>query len=90
MDAVLNVISYCLMWLAGFVAQIFPADPFIDSINAFVGSGYVASGLSVLNWFLPFGSLVSTLGLVIACIVSLYAIKLIKWLVQLISEVLPG
>lgn len=90
MNYVFQWLSYMLMWVAGFVAQIFPSDPFIDSITGFNEISMIQDGMSYLNWFLPFNSLSSTLLLVIGCIVSLYAIKLIKWLIQFVSEVLPG
>lgn len=90
MNYVLEWLSYILMWVAGFVAQIFPADPFISSIQGFTVIPYVKNGMSMLNWFLPFASLTSTCQLVIGCVVSLYALKLCKWLIQIISEALPG
>lgn len=90
MNFVVQWLSYILMWLAGMVANIFPADPFVGSIIGLESVGYVQQGISFLNWFLPFNSLASTVGLVIGCIVSLYAIKLCKWVIDFLSDTLPN
>lgn len=89
MNYVLQWLSYVLMWIAGFVAQIFPEDPFMQSIMGFQEVELIGDGMSMLNWFLPFSSLKSTLLLVAGCILSLYALKLIKWLLQFIDNAIP-
>lgn len=89
MNFLVQWLSYILMWLGGFVAQFFPADPFKDSITGFNEIQLVQDGMSYLNWFLPFNSLQSTIMLVIACIVSLYALKLAKWVITFIMDSLP-
>lgn len=90
MNFLVQWLSYILMWLAGMVANIFPADPFISSITGFTATGYIQQGISFLNWFLPFNSLSSTVALVIGCVVSLYAIKLCKWVIDFLTDTIPS
>lgn len=83
-------LSYILMWIAGLVSSIFPADPFISHINSLSAVQYVQQGMQFLNWFLPFNSLASTVALVLGCILSLYAIKLCKWVIDFVKDSIPN
>lgn len=82
-------LSYILMWIAGLVSSIFPIDPFIGTINSFNSAAAVQQGLSFLNWFLPFASIVDTLALIVGCIITLYAIKLCKWVIDFVKDSIP-
>lgn len=89
MDYIIGAINKIVLFIASVCGVLLPDDPFQDAISSLAANSELASGLAMLNWFVPFGNLGKFLTLAVGAIFAVLALKFCQWLVKFIADAIP-